>query len=96
MQPVVSQADGSMQFNQKNAGGHTIDNSHANQLSNGQANSLDIGSREATETAEKVFTAFPHIHLSCLRSYISALGAFSDLKFFCCLSMLANLISPMG
>lgn len=76
MQPVVSQADGSMQFNQKNAGGHTIDNSHANQLSNGQANSLDIGSQEAPENTEKVFTAFPRIYLSCLQSYVSALGCF--------------------
>ncbi|KAH6799777.1 Calcium-binding EF hand family protein [Perilla frutescens var. hirtella] len=54
MQPVGSQADGTMQFNQKNAGGDTIDNSHANQHSNGQVNSLDIGGREAAETTEKV------------------------------------------
>ncbi|XP_057794702.1 uncharacterized protein LOC131010991 [Salvia miltiorrhiza] len=53
MQPVVSQADGSMQFNQ-NAGGHTFDNSHGNQHSNGLTNSVDVGGQEAAETTGKV------------------------------------------
>lgn len=62
MQPIVSQADGLMQANQKNARGHTIDNSHANQLSNGEVNSLDIEGQEAAETNEKVVTTYtPHL-----------------------------------
>lgn len=58
MQPIVSQADGSMQFNQ-NVGGRALDNSHGNQLSNGQVNSLDVGGQEAAETIGKVPTATP-------------------------------------
>ncbi|KAL8514353.1 hypothetical protein ACS0TY_013462 [Phlomoides rotata] len=54
VQPIVSQADRSMQYNQQNAVGETVDNSHANQLSNGQANSLDSKGQEAAETNEKV------------------------------------------
>ncbi|KAG6434872.1 hypothetical protein SASPL_106516 [Salvia splendens] len=53
MQPVVSQADGSMQFNQ-NSGGRTLDNSHGNQHSNGKVNSLDVGGQEAAEATGKV------------------------------------------
>ncbi|XP_047981154.1 epidermal growth factor receptor substrate 15-like 1 [Salvia hispanica] len=53
MQPVVSQADGSMQFNQ-NSGGRTLDNSHGNQHSNGLVNSLDVGGQEAAEATGKV------------------------------------------
>ncbi|KAL1547095.1 epidermal growth factor receptor substrate 15-like 1 [Salvia divinorum] len=53
MQPVVSQVDGSMQFNQ-NSGGRTLDNSHGNQHSNGLVNSLDVGGQEAAETTGKV------------------------------------------
>ncbi|GFP82750.1 uncharacterized calcium-binding protein c800.10c [Phtheirospermum japonicum] len=54
MQPIVSHSDGSMQFNQKSTGGPFIDNSHANQLSNGEANSLDTKEQEAAETNEVV------------------------------------------
>ncbi|GER37367.1 calcium-binding EF hand family protein [Striga asiatica] len=54
MQPIVVQSDGSMQFNQKSAPGPTVDNSYANQLSNGDANSLDAKDQEATETNELV------------------------------------------
>ncbi|KAG6400189.1 hypothetical protein SASPL_137014 [Salvia splendens] len=53
MQPEVSQADGSRQYNQ-NAGGRTLDNSHRNQHSNGLVNSLDVGGQEAAETTGKV------------------------------------------
>ncbi|KAI3465457.1 hypothetical protein Pfo_022120 [Paulownia fortunei] len=54
MQPIVSQADGPIQFNQKNARGPTVGNSQANQLSNGEANSLDSKGLEAAETNEEV------------------------------------------
>ncbi|KAL1532626.1 epidermal growth factor receptor substrate 15-like 1 [Salvia divinorum] len=53
MQPVVSQADGSRQFNQ-NAGGRTLVNSHGNQHSNGLVISLDVGGQEAAKTTGKV------------------------------------------
>ncbi|XP_047954189.1 epidermal growth factor receptor substrate 15-like 1 [Salvia hispanica] len=53
LQPVVSQADGSRQYNQ-NAGGRTLDNSLGNQHSNGLVNALDVGGQEAAETTEKV------------------------------------------
>ncbi|CAA0830085.1 Calcium-binding EF hand family protein, partial [Striga hermonthica] len=54
MQPIVAQSDGSVQFNQKSAVGPAVDNSHANQLSNGDANSLDAKEQEAAETNELV------------------------------------------
>ncbi|KAK6160838.1 hypothetical protein DH2020_004219 [Rehmannia glutinosa] len=54
MQPIISQSDGSMQFNQKTAGGPIIDNSHANQLSNGEANSLGTETNEEVDSKEKV------------------------------------------
>ncbi|PIN05263.1 Synaptic vesicle protein EHS-1 [Handroanthus impetiginosus] len=54
MQPIVSQADGSMQFSQKNARGPAIDNLPANQLSAGEGNFLDTKGQEAAETDEKV------------------------------------------
>lgn len=43
-----------MQYNQQNARGETVNNSYANQLSNGQANSFDSEGQEAAETNEKV------------------------------------------
>ena len=58
LQPVVSQADGSRQYNQ-NAGGRTLDNSLGNQHSNGLVNALDVGGQEAAETTEKVPVAIP-------------------------------------
>ncbi|KAL3617723.1 hypothetical protein CASFOL_038044 [Castilleja foliolosa] len=54
MQPVVSHSDRSMQFNQKSTGGPSVDNFHANQSSNGEANSLDTKEQEAAETNEVV------------------------------------------
>lgn len=68
MQSVVSQADGSMQFNQ-NVGGRTLDNSHGNQHSNGMVNSSDVGGQEAAETTGNVPTAIP-LHLSFVSGVI--------------------------
>lgn len=48
---IVSQADRSVQYNQQHVRGEAVNNSNANQLSNGQANSLDS---EPAETNEKV------------------------------------------
>ncbi|KAI3459948.1 hypothetical protein Pfo_016611 [Paulownia fortunei] len=52
MNLTVSQADGLKQFNQQNARGPAMDNSHL--LSNGEDNSLDTKGPEVTETNEKV------------------------------------------
>ncbi|GER42086.1 calcium-binding EF hand family protein [Striga asiatica] len=57
MQPITSQYDGSIQLNQKSAGGPTVDNSHANQLSNGDAKSLDAQELGDAETNELVLPA---------------------------------------
>ncbi|KAL6509857.1 hypothetical protein OROGR_022345 [Orobanche gracilis] len=54
MQPMIFQPDGSMQFSQRRARVPTIDNFHATQLSNGEANSPSIKEQEATETTEGV------------------------------------------
>lgn len=51
----MSQADGrSVQFNQQNARGSLVDNSHVNELSNGKQNSVDMKGQEAAETENKV------------------------------------------
>lgn len=53
-QPVYPQADRtSLQLNQQNARGLSVENSHVNALSNGEQNSLDI-SQEAAEAESKV------------------------------------------
>ncbi|KAL8058265.1 hypothetical protein ABFS82_03G006600 [Erythranthe guttata] len=54
LQPIVYQADGSMQFNQNNGRGPMIENSHPSQVSNGEENSLEVEGREAAGTNEKV------------------------------------------
>ncbi|XP_051124137.1 uncharacterized protein LOC127246675 [Andrographis paniculata] len=52
MQPTVSQPD--VQFNQKNARGSLVDNSHLNQSSNGEVNFLETKGSGAEEANEKV------------------------------------------
>ncbi|CAA0807025.1 Calcium-binding EF hand family protein [Striga hermonthica] len=54
MQPINSQYDGSIQLNQKSSGGPTVDNSHGNQISNGNAKSLDAQELGDAETNELV------------------------------------------
>lgn len=53
-QPVYPQADRtSLQFNQQNARGPSVENSHVDALRNGGQNSLDTN-QEATEAENKV------------------------------------------
>ena len=52
---AVSRADGrSVQFSQQNARGPLVGNSHVNELSNGQQNSLEMKGQIAAETENKV------------------------------------------
>ncbi|CAK9172833.1 unnamed protein product [Ilex paraguariensis] len=54
VQAMFSQADGSMQFNQQKARVPSMENSHANQLHNGEHNSLDLTFEETAESEKKV------------------------------------------
>lgn len=54
MQGPYLQTDGTMHYNQQKARVPAMENSHVNQLSNGEQNSLDSESHEAAETEKKV------------------------------------------
>lgn len=54
MQGPYLQTDGTAYYNQQKAGVPAMENSHVNQLRNGEQNSLDSKFHEAAETEKKV------------------------------------------
>lgn len=87
VQPGYPQPDGiSLQFNQQNARGPSVENSNVNDLSNGEQNSLDMKGQETADTENKVKNLLPtifmirsHEVLTC-ELYLGRIQAFKEIK----------------